>query len=221
MKKAFTLIELLIVVAIIAILAAIAVPNFLEAQTRAKVSRCRADLRSAATALEAYAVDWNGYPYDGYFTGSGARVPGFNYWYLGKMLSTPQAYITSNQMIDPFRAQVTPTPEPGNWQVNEVRYTNIDSTWGSRWDAFSGSPVADSIYLRHLTAEYGGWRMIAAGPDRTYGPPGGTNTSSWEGPAERLGYPVGNIPVPYDPTNGSISTGDVIRSQSFTDGVSR
>jgi prepilin-type N-terminal cleavage/methylation domain-containing protein len=61
-RKAFTLIELLIVVAIIAILAAIAVPNFLEAQTRSKMSRAKADMRSIVTAIEAYAVDYNKYP---------------------------------------------------------------------------------------------------------------------------------------------------------------
>src|SRR5881394_3771258 len=61
-NTAFTLIELLIVVAIIAILAAIAVPNFLEAQMRAKVSRCAADCRSIRTGLESYAVDGNHYP---------------------------------------------------------------------------------------------------------------------------------------------------------------
>ncbi len=58
-KHGFTLIELLIVVAIIAILAAIAVPNFLEAQVRAKVSRSKSDMRTLATAIESYTVDYN------------------------------------------------------------------------------------------------------------------------------------------------------------------
>src|ERR1041385_5635410 len=96
-RHGFTLIELLIVVAIIAILAAIAVPNFLEAQTRSKVSRVKADMRSIATALESYQVDWNTYPYDGYSTTGGpGGLPGeYNYWYLNKMVTTPQAYLTT------------------------------------------------------------------------------------------------------------------------------
>ena len=63
--SAFTLIELLIVVAIIGTLTAIAVPNFVNAQVRAKVSRARADMRSISTALEAYRINYNSYPCDG------------------------------------------------------------------------------------------------------------------------------------------------------------
>ena len=61
-KGAFTLVELLIVVAIIAILAAIAVPNFLEAQVRAKASRAASDMRVIATAMETQRIDTNAYP---------------------------------------------------------------------------------------------------------------------------------------------------------------
>ena len=60
--KGFTLIELLIVVAIIGIIVAIAIPNLLNAIQRAKQKRTMGDMRTAGTAAEAYAVDFNHYP---------------------------------------------------------------------------------------------------------------------------------------------------------------
>jgi prepilin-type N-terminal cleavage/methylation domain-containing protein len=61
-RKGFTLIELMIVIAIIIILAAIAIPNYLRMTDRARRSRVAGDFTSIATALEAFSVDWGGYP---------------------------------------------------------------------------------------------------------------------------------------------------------------
>ena len=61
-QKGFTLIELLIVVAIIGIIAAIAIPNLLNAINRGRQKRTMSDIRSIATAMEAYSVDFNFYP---------------------------------------------------------------------------------------------------------------------------------------------------------------
>jgi len=62
-KKGFTLIELMIVIAIIAILAAILVPNFLKARAQGQLAACESNLKNIATALEMYATDFSGdYP---------------------------------------------------------------------------------------------------------------------------------------------------------------
>ena len=81
-RTAFTLIELLIVVAIIGILAAIAVPNFQNAQMRAKLSQITSNFKALSTAIMMYNSDHGVYP---------LHDPSHNWNCPG--VSTPVAYI--------------------------------------------------------------------------------------------------------------------------------
>jgi prepilin-type N-terminal cleavage/methylation domain-containing protein len=82
-EKGFTLIELMIVIAIIGILAAIAIPQFSAYRKRSYNASAQADLRNAATAQEAYFVDNSTYTTDmstlagttyGFFTSSNVTI---------------------------------------------------------------------------------------------------------------------------------------------------
>lgn len=198
-SKAFTLIELLIVVAIIAILAAIAVPNFLEAQVRAKVSAAKADMRTLATALEAYRIDNNKYvptPTKLRIAGSPGTDLLEERW---AYLTTPISYVTTTY-ADPFGDKDVLT---SNIFSNPVKYRTYD------YAAFDGALATFEQQLKQdLVTVFGystgtQWLIASQGPDQKPG-------SSVIDPA--IGSVSGRATgLPYDPTNGSVSAGDIIR----------
>ena len=62
MRRGFSLIELMFVVAIIVILAAVIIPNFTGITDRSKTARVSEDFSNFATALELYRADWGKFP---------------------------------------------------------------------------------------------------------------------------------------------------------------
>ena len=60
----FTLVEMMIVVAVIGLLAAVAIPNLTKARERARGARFMGDLRAARSAFELYAIEHLAYPPD-------------------------------------------------------------------------------------------------------------------------------------------------------------
>jgi prepilin-type N-terminal cleavage/methylation domain-containing protein len=90
-RGGFTLVEIMIVVAIIALLAAIAVPGFLRARKRSQASRIINDLRLIDSAVDQYAIENN--------KQSGFSVPiseWTKYLKVGTSLATTGADILGN-----------------------------------------------------------------------------------------------------------------------------
>jgi len=199
---AFTLIELLIVVAIIAILAAIAVPNLLEAQVRAKVTRAKSDMRTVATALEAYVVDNNSYPPD--FT---QTQPPFNQAIYAKLLprliplTTPISYVATLP-TDGFAPQIANagTIQSTFYQDSAGNVHNPLVFDYARYDRNHPHDTLTAWSNISLSPESVQWALNSAGPSADN--------------MEFLGNPGLEV---YDPTNGTTSQGNVLRTSLGAD----
>jgi prepilin-type N-terminal cleavage/methylation domain-containing protein len=205
---AFTLIELLIVVAIIGILAAIAVPNFLNAQIRAKVARGMADMKNTGTAIEQFRLDRNFLLVDFWdddtelgverMTELGVRPfnngPDRTMIQILAPLTTPVAYMSSAPN-DPFNE-----PTAARDEEQYVKYANGSYIYGDNEPVYGGenhgihalqTSNASTYGLQPLAA--GEWALMGIGPD-----------GQWQNTVRG---------VPYTPSNGLTSLGDILIRQ--------
>lgn len=183
-RHGFTLIELLIVVMIISILAAIALPNFLEFQIRAKISASKNDMRTLVTAMTAYQIDNNFYPIDRdeEFGTPGGIKNDFDSWV---QLTTPIAYI-STVLYSRFNVKGIDHHNPYDLERDVYMYWGPASHNPRRWaqhNAWYAVVCAGPDFDRDFHADFIDELVINDGP--------GLNTL-------------------YDPSNGTVSSGDIV-----------
>ncbi len=182
-------------IAIILILIAIALPNFLEAQIRARVVRAQGDMRSIGIAMETYIQDFRVYPTDHEPDGGDRGL---------FQLTSPIAYISSLPE-DPFSTNsgiLDPLTEEIGWEMAST----------------GNAGVLSIIQPTHDNCNVHAYALASQGPDVgsgiSFGSAGGDNficNRNWPFCGRTLVCPSNNGWVNYSPTNGSKSAGDIVR----------
>lgn len=106
----FTLVEVMIVVAIIALLAAIAIPNLIRARVTANDSAAKASLKAISTSMESYYAVNNSYPPDTTaLLSSGAPYLNVDYF-----TGTHNGFTFNTDILTNYTYQVTAAPQSAN-----------------------------------------------------------------------------------------------------------
>ena len=235
----FTLVELLIVIAIISMLALIAVPNFEEAQTRAKVSAVKNNMRITGTKFEMLNMDTNYYPLSGKW----------RWVILWRVLSGEEE--------DPhgkFRKRMAPLFGP-HWDLFEWELLKQNALQNTDWmckegemhlfngfNFFSPPTMVEALQpcspestvptivqwedsaLAHWEPAVrvaGNWLLVSPGPDLILESPAwiedpcGSNHKD----LHPEGYTERGLFTEYDPTNGTVSYDNIFRTQKNPGGL--
>jgi prepilin-type N-terminal cleavage/methylation domain-containing protein len=211
----FTLIELLIVIAIILILIAIALPNFLEAQIRARVTKARGEIRSYQTVFESYYQDFKIYPRACVLRG-GVMMCNENWGFMGANLTTPIKYISNLTddlfSIDYRTGEHTPLESPGGHPWVKYRTTRR-----MVWNALNPNETPKSLVPRDKMAPH--WKLYDSANPAVYKSKHYLVSSLGPDHIEDVmpQYTFGCSRKPkyylndefYSPTNGTTSAGDI------------
>ena len=130
-KKGFTLVEMIIVVAILGIMAAIVIPQFRGNMVQAKDSASMTNLATIRTQIELYALQHNGFP-PGYVGGAGATLAVLELQFIGTTtvtgLASPATVPADPFVYGPYMKKIPKNPFNGLSTITYVAAAAAFST---------------------------------------------------------------------------------------------